>query len=183
MDIQRKWLVLALCANRSDALPAEIVNHGVLLDANRKKLSRYAGATVEDHSEANYYANARAALLSCTLGKDILASKLPISTASRLREKTVNSLKYLRIQQAAPDDDGIDVDFEMREAVNRVDQALEARDTTAALALFRKAVVQTLSNDLIPRVRGQGLGRSEHTERRLGALFTVFFGPEPRLQQ
>ncbi len=181
MDIQRKWLVLTLGANRSDALPVGIVNHGVLLDASGRKLSRYTGASIADSSETSEFTNVRAALLSCTLGKDIVAARIPIAAASRLREKAVNCLKYLRLQPTVPDSAGVDVDSGMREALGRVDQALIAGDVTAALAYFRKAVVKTLSNDLIPQVRKQGLRRCEQTQKRLEILFTIFFGPEPRL--
>ena len=72
----------------------------------------------------------RAALLSSPLGKDLRAAALATVGASRLREKVLNSLRYIDLQQ--PRTGGIDLDAVCDELFSEVGwvQVMEGQNLT-----------------------------------------------------
>jgi isoleucyl-tRNA synthetase len=179
-DIQRKWLMTLLAANNLDALPFAIVHHGTLLDVAGRKLSRYSGASLADAPTDAEPCLVRAALLSAPLGKDLRAAELPTIGASRLREKVLNSLRFIGLQQRA-DAGGIDLDAESETALAHVDSHLKSCDMSRAYASFQRAITHDLSGVLIPKIRKHGLSEHSATWKRITSLHRVFYGDDPRL--
>ncbi|OZV77860.1 hypothetical protein CA850_20865 [Micromonospora echinospora] len=177
-DIQRKWLLTLLAANRPGALPAVIVQHGTLLDTAGRKLSRYTGASLADAPADVEPCLVRAALLSSPLGKDLRATALATVGASRLREKVLNSLRYIGLQQ--PRTGGIDLDAACDELLSEVESQLKAFDVPRAYAGFLRAVL-SVSSTLIPMIRRQGMASYAATCRRIVSLHGIFYGDDPRL--
>ncbi|MFV2115315.1 hypothetical protein ACFHW0_23665 [Micromonospora sp. LOL_025] len=177
-DIQRKWLLTLLAANRPDALPAMIVQHGTLLDTAGRKLSRYTGASLADAPADVEPCLVRAALLSSPLGKDLRAVALATVGASRLREKVLNSLRYIGLQRLRIG--GIDLDAACDELLSEVESRLKAFDIPRAYAGFQRAIL-SVSSTLIPMIRRQGMASHAETCRRIVSLHSIFYGDDPRL--
>ncbi|MFG1802461.1 hypothetical protein ACGFI4_20180 [Micromonospora carbonacea] len=177
-DIQRKWLLTLLAANQPGALPTMIVQHGTLLDTAGRKLSRYTGASLADAPADVEPCLVRAALLSSPLGKDFRAVALPTVGASRLREKVLNSLRYIGLQQ--PRTGGIDLDAACDEWFDEVESHLRNFDMSRAYAGFQRAVL-SVSSTLIPMIRRQGIASFAATYRRIVSLHGIFYGDDPRL--
>ena len=176
LDIQRKWLLTMLATN-PEAIPKAVVNHGTLLDEHGSKMSRYAGATLEDSPDDVDQRVLRAALLSIPLGKDVRADRLPLAGASRLHHKLLNCLRFLAL--ITDDAHGIDLEQELRTSFKRVEEHLAAHDVPRAMEAFRRLVVHDLSGVLIPRVRTSGGTGLDKTRIRLSSLHQVFYGSMP----
>lgn len=176
-DIQRKWLMTMLAANRQDALPVAIVNHGTLLDTAGRKLSRYSGASLADAPADVEPCILRAALLSAPLGKDLHVAELPTVGASRLREKVLNSLRFIGLQEQHHTG-GIDLDAECEPPLAEVESHLRSCDISRAYASFRRAITHHLSSVLIPKIRRQGLSSHTVACERIASLHRIFFGDD-----
>ncbi|MEU7570063.1 hypothetical protein [Micromonospora sp. NPDC049240] len=179
-DIQRKWLLTLLAANHPDALPAMIVQHGTLLDTAGRKLSRYNGASLADAPAGVEPCLVRAALLSSPLGKDLRVAALATVGASRLREKVLNSLRYIGLQQ--PRAGGIDLNSACEELLSEVESQLKAFDVPRAYVSFQRAVL-FMSSTVIPMIRRQGTASYSEVCRRIGSLHGIFYGDDPRLSE
>lgn len=177
-DIQRKWLLTLLAANRPDALPAMIVQHGTLLDTAGRKLSRYTGASLADTPADVEPCLVRAALLSSPLGKDLRAAALATVGTSRLREKVLNILRYIGLQQ--PRTGGVDLDAASDEPLSEVESQLKAFDIPRAYAGFQRAIL-SISSTLIPMIRRHGMAPYAATCRRIVSMHGIFYGDDPRL--
>jgi hypothetical protein len=181
-DIQRKWLMTLFAANSEPAAPAVVVNHGTLLDGNGRKMSRYSGASLADLPEKVEPCIIRAALLFTPLGKDLRCTDLPVAAASRLREKTLNCLRYLKFH-ATTCAAGVNLDLELGESLQQVDERLRVFDLPGALQAYRQAVLNDLSSRCIPQIRRDGLARHSSAVRNIMTLHHVFFGDDQRLEQ
>lgn len=175
-DIQRKWLSLVYATAGSTPALDAIINHGVLLADNRHKMSRYDGATPADLPATTDPVTYRAALLSVTPGRDIVSATIPVSDASRLRAKTLNTLRFLQKQPESTNPDAIDLRQELGPQLDGVDRDLASLDIHRAYAAMRSTVRVELSHRLIPLIRTSGCRHALSTINRLRSLSSVFFG-------
>jgi hypothetical protein len=177
-DIQRKWLILVFATAGSAPALDVIINHGTLLSDGGRKMSRYSGATPADLPHGTDPIAYRAALLSASIGRDMVASSIAFNDASRLRAKIYNAQRYLTAQPDAHTRDAVDVGRALGPALDLVDTHLADLNLQQAYRALRTAVRAELSQRIIPMIRTRGCRESAPTIGRLRSIAEVFFGPE-----
>lgn len=167
-DILRKWLLLMISANPDESQPGTVLTHGMLLDPAGKKLSKYVKGHLQVPQEpGSPQDELRAELLRQPFGKDFVLTGGASVYGSRLSRKYLNILKFLS-QHAPASASGhaaLLAGVEAKAAAIRENLTPRSFQPQNAMDTFRDLCFESLSKQVIPAVRGEGI--SEEAKRAL----------------